>query len=187
MGVCGGGRAGEGSAAAGSGHQRCAGPVPFPPPVSPVWAMHVGLFRCFELVYVVGIESDLLRLRTLYRGERVYVFRTPHNPAGAQALFSEYLRRLRQLEAAPEWYHALSSNCFTNMVDLLRNSLLRDAWPDVTLVRVPTAWLIAHPRTRHTPPGPPSFRKTALPLPPPPPARRSLCGPGLASGSHPQR
>ena len=37
-----------------------------------------------------------------------------------------------QLAVAPEWYHALTSNCFTNVVDMMHHTLLRKTWPHVT-------------------------------------------------------
>ena len=41
-----------------------------------------GLFRQFELIYIVGDERDLVRLRTNYRqGEEVYLFRLTGSPA----------------------------------------------------------------------------------------------------------
>lgn len=55
------------------------------------------LFRCFELVYVVGDESDLIRLRTCFRDERVYVFRCPVDVQGAQLLLRSYSARINKV------------------------------------------------------------------------------------------
>jgi hypothetical protein len=75
-------------------------------------------------------------LLNLHRAEHVYLYRAPVDIPGAQALLRKYLLRIRELHRHPEWYNALTSNCFTNMVDLLRNTLLRRWWPDVTLAMI---------------------------------------------------
>lgn len=73
-----------------------------------------GLFRQFELAYVVADERDVVRLRTNYRqGEDVYLYRLRATPAQARTLFLDYLRRANQLHENPEWYNALTGNCTT--------------------------------------------------------------------------
>jgi hypothetical protein len=47
-----------------------------------------GFFRQYELIYVVADERDVVRLRTNYRGEDVYLYRLdstrpPHTPGGS--------------------------------------------------------------------------------------------------------
>jgi hypothetical protein len=75
-----------------------------------------GLFRQFELVYVVGDERDLVRLRTNYRkGEDVYLFRLNGKPEQARQLLLEYLHRLNSLRQEPEWYSAITQNCTTSI------------------------------------------------------------------------
>ena len=39
------------------------------------------LFKQFELIYVVGNERDLVRVRTNYRNETVYLYRLNSSPA----------------------------------------------------------------------------------------------------------
>lgn len=71
-----------------------------------------GLYRQFELSYVVADERDVIRLRTNYRqGEEVYLYRlnSPH----ARASFLEYIRTVNELHAAPRWYNAITDNCTT--------------------------------------------------------------------------
>jgi hypothetical protein len=75
-----------------------------------------GLFRQFELVYVLADERDLVRLRTNYRqGEDAYLFRLKGSPEQARQLLLEYLRRLNSLRQQPEWYSALTHNCTTSI------------------------------------------------------------------------
>jgi len=75
-----------------------------------------GLFRQFELIYIVGDERDLVRLRTNYRqGEEVYLFRLTGSPQKARAFFLDYVRRVNDLHRRPEWYSAITHNCTTSI------------------------------------------------------------------------
>jgi hypothetical protein len=74
-----------------------------------------GFFREFELIYVVGDERDLVRLRTNFRGEQVYLYRLNTDPAVARQVLLGYLEAVNRLKQRPEWYNALTSNCTTNI------------------------------------------------------------------------
>ncbi len=75
-----------------------------------------GLFRQFELIYVVGDERDLVRLRTNYRkGEDAYLYRLRGPPEKVRKFFLDYLRRLNSLHQRPEWYSAITHNCTTSI------------------------------------------------------------------------
>ena len=74
-----------------------------------------GFFRQYELTYVIGDERDLVRLRTNYRGEQVYLYRLNTDPATARLVFLDYLKQINRLRTHPEWYNALTSNCTTNI------------------------------------------------------------------------
>lgn len=60
-------------------------------------------------------ERDLVRLRTNYRNEDVYLYRLAFNREVAGAVFLEYLRQINRLFGRPQWYNALLSNCTTNI------------------------------------------------------------------------
>jgi hypothetical protein len=75
-----------------------------------------GLFRQFELTYVIADERDLVRLRTNYRkGEEVYIYRIQAPPSKVRTVFLDYLQRANSLRAKPVWYNALTSNCTSNI------------------------------------------------------------------------
>lgn len=74
-----------------------------------------GFFRQFELTYVIGDERDLVRLRTNFRGEQVYLYRLTTDLAVARLVFLDYLKQVNRLRDQPEWYNALTSNCTTNI------------------------------------------------------------------------
>ena len=75
-----------------------------------------GFFRQYELIYVVADERDLVRLRTNYRqGETVYLYRIQGTKAFFRSLFLDYMHYVNHLNASPEWYNALMSNCTTQI------------------------------------------------------------------------
>jgi hypothetical protein len=73
----------------------------------------LGFFRQFELVYVLADERDVVRLRTNYRGERVFLYRLATSRAGARALLEQYLDEANTLAREPAWYNAFTDNCTT--------------------------------------------------------------------------
>ena len=91
-----------------------------------------GLYRQFELIYVVADERDVIRVRTNYRhGEDIYLYRTTMTPAQARERFHEYLRSLNEIRDHPRWYNAITTNCTTS---------IRDQHP--TAERIPWDWRI---------------------------------------------
>lgn len=81
-----------------------------------------GFFRRYELIYVVGDERDLVRVRTNYRRpeEQVYLYRTRAGPAAARRLFLEYVKKIDELKERPEFYNTLTTNCTTDVWLLAR-------------------------------------------------------------------
>jgi hypothetical protein len=74
------------------------------------------LFKQFELIYVVGDERDIVRVRTNYRDEDVFLYHLNISPADARRLFLVYLKRINELADHPEFYHLLSNSCTINII-----------------------------------------------------------------------
>ncbi len=72
-------------------------------------------FKQAELIYVVGEERDVVRVRTNYRNEMVYLYHVKVRPEGARWLFLNYLTEINRLATQPEFYHLLRNNCTTNI------------------------------------------------------------------------
>ena len=75
-----------------------------------------GFFRQYELIYIFADERDVLRLRTNYRNEDVYVYRTRVGPAAARKIFMSYADAANELYERSEFYNALTSNCVTSII-----------------------------------------------------------------------
>ena len=78
---------------------------------SPLW----GLFRAYELMYVMGDERDIVRVRSNIRHERVYMYRVCLPVERVRVLFVDYLERAEAIARRPEWYNSITSNCTTNL------------------------------------------------------------------------
>ena len=74
-----------------------------------------GFFRQYEIYYVVADERDVVRLRTTFRGEHVYLYRLATPPDQARAVLSDYLAEINRLAEHPAWYNALLHNCTTTI------------------------------------------------------------------------
>jgi len=96
-----------------------------------------GLFRQYELVYVVADERDAIRLRTNYRRdppEDVYIYRANASSWDVRRLFKEYMERINALRTQPEFYNTLTTNCTTN--------IWMNAEVNRVAGRVPLSWKI---------------------------------------------
>jgi hypothetical protein len=86
------------------------------PEVGEGYSPIASLFKQYELIYVVGEERDLVRLRTNYRDEEVFLYHLTISPEAARRLFLVYIGRINELYDKAEWYHLLSNSCTINIV-----------------------------------------------------------------------
>jgi hypothetical protein len=86
-----------------------------------------GLYRQYTLIYVVADERDCIRLRTNYRREDVYLYRTLASPAQARERFLEYIKAMNALHEHPRWYNEVTTNCTTS-IRTQRSVKLRAPW-----------------------------------------------------------
>ena len=78
-----------------------------------------GLFKQYELIYVVGDERDLIGLRTTYRKdppEDVYLYRVRGPIENLRRFFMDYIRQINALAERPAFYNTLTTNCTTNLL-----------------------------------------------------------------------
>ncbi len=80
-----------------------------------------GVARQFELIYLLGDERDLIPLRTNYRRVEVFIYRTIFSPEQSRDLLVDILQRANKLHDEPEFYHTLTNNCTTNLVNHFNN------------------------------------------------------------------
>ena len=75
-----------------------------------------GLFKRYELMYVVGDERDLIGQRAAYGTDRVYLYPIKAKPEQMRAMLLSMLERSNRLRDHPEFYNTLTNNCTSNVI-----------------------------------------------------------------------
>jgi hypothetical protein len=75
-----------------------------------------GLLKQYELMYVVADERDVIRLRTNYRHDDVFLYPVRATAEQRRRLFVSMLERANRLREHPEFYNTLTNTCTTNIV-----------------------------------------------------------------------
>ncbi|HAO64355.1 TPA: hypothetical protein DCQ44_00030, partial [Candidatus Taylorbacteria bacterium] len=75
-----------------------------------------GLFRHFELMYVIADERDVIQLRSNFRKDNVYLYPIKTTPEKIQKMFLEMIQRANSLKQKPEFYNTITNTCTTNLV-----------------------------------------------------------------------
>lgn len=75
-----------------------------------------GILNQFEMMYVIGSENDLIKLRTHYRKNEVYMYPINTPKEKISALFRTMLIRADKLSREPEFYNTLWNNCTTSIL-----------------------------------------------------------------------
>lgn len=75
-----------------------------------------GLLRQYEMTYVVADENDVVKLRTNYRRDPVYLYPIRTDRAKLRAVLRDMLGRANQLAAHPEFYNTLTNTCTSSLV-----------------------------------------------------------------------
>ncbi|MDB5259470.1 MAG: hypothetical protein JWO73_678 [Candidatus Taylorbacteria bacterium] len=75
-----------------------------------------GLFNRYDLMYVIADERDVVKLRSNYRKDLVYVYPMRATQEKARALFTDMVERSNDLRDHPEFYNTVTNTCATNIV-----------------------------------------------------------------------
>ena len=75
-----------------------------------------GLFNQYELMYVIADERDVIKLRSNYRKDLVYVYPISAPKEKMKSLFVDMLERANYLRDNPEFYNTITNTCTTNIV-----------------------------------------------------------------------
>jgi hypothetical protein len=76
----------------------------------------LGLLKRYELMYVIADERDVLKLRSNFRKDDVYLYPIRTTAERRREMFVEMLERANQLAERPEFYNTLTNTCTTNIV-----------------------------------------------------------------------
>lgn len=75
-----------------------------------------GILNQFELQYVIASESDVIKVRTNYRQNQVYMYPIDVPKEKIQQLFRSMIMRADKLNREPEFYNTLWNNCTTSIL-----------------------------------------------------------------------
>ncbi len=75
-----------------------------------------GLFRKYEIIYVIGDEEDILGVRSGVRQNVVQLYPLKAAKPQLKALFMDIMERVNGIHQRPEFYHTLRNNCTNNLV-----------------------------------------------------------------------
>ena len=75
-----------------------------------------GLFRTYELIYVLGDERDLIGRRAVFDGTPVYLYPIQAPRETIREVFVDMVERINRLRDQPEFYNTLTNNCTSNLI-----------------------------------------------------------------------
>ncbi len=91
-----------------------------------------GLFRRYEVMYVLATEEDVLMLRTNYRKDTVRLYPIKADKEKMKAVLLSMLEHANYLKEHPQFYHTIFNNCATNIVKHVRKFSEKDIpWWDL--------------------------------------------------------
>ncbi len=79
-----------------------------------------GLFKQYELIYILGDEKDLLRLRTNYRREEVFLYPINMDKETVRKVFNVIMERVNSIASEPEFYNTLTQSCLSSLMGDLK-------------------------------------------------------------------
>lgn len=82
----------------------------------------------FEIQYVIASEFDVIKLRTNYRKNQVYMYPIDTSKEKIQTLFRSMMIRADKFTREPEFYNTLWNNCTTTILQHA-NALRKDKIP----------------------------------------------------------
>ena len=75
-----------------------------------------GIFNQYELIYVLADERDLIRLRTNFRKEEVFLYRVRVSQKALRKAFVKIVKRAAGLHTRPRFYNTVKQNCLTTLL-----------------------------------------------------------------------
>ena len=77
----------------------------------------LGLLNAYEIVYMIGDEEDLIKLRANYRKDTVILYPMQASEEEVQKLFVSVMQRAKSLSKHPEFYNTITNTCTTSILE----------------------------------------------------------------------
>lgn len=88
----------------------------------------LGLYRRYGQMMIIGTPEDLLDLRSKYRGETLYLYRTIAGGEVLRRIFCRVLKDAEKLQSQPEFYNSLTENCTTGLLNAINQEDSLRGW-----------------------------------------------------------
>lgn len=79
-----------------------------------------GIYRQYEIIFILATEEDVFQLRTNHRHEDVFLYPTTTSREQASILLADLLRRSAELKTHPRFYNTLTFNCMSSLFPSIR-------------------------------------------------------------------
>lgn len=76
-----------------------------------------GLFRAYEIIYILADERDVIGLRSHIEGNRVLLYPLQLAPEEGAVLLRTLLQEADEIIRSPRFYNTLTDNCITGITD----------------------------------------------------------------------
>ena len=88
----------------------------------------LGIYRRYGQMMLFGTPEDLFDLRSVYRGETFYCYRTNARGEVLKRIFLRVIERAARLERKAEFYNSLTENCTTGLLDAISEEAVVRGW-----------------------------------------------------------
>jgi len=75
-----------------------------------------GLFKMYEIMYVIADERDVIRLRTNFKKDHVYLYPLKFPPEESRKLLVDMLVEANKLNDKPQFYNTITRNCTVSLI-----------------------------------------------------------------------
>ena len=80
-----------------------------------------GFFKQFELIYVLGNQNDIVKVRTNFRGEDTFMYPMTLTPEQSRQFLTSLLNAADSLRKNPKFYNTIGQNCTTTLINHLND------------------------------------------------------------------
>lgn len=87
-----------------------------------------GLYKQFNIIYILADEEDLFALRTTYRKEDMYLYRINIGRDDLKKAFLGFVEKINGFHSRPRYYNTVTANCTTELVDTFKDYLGVRRW-----------------------------------------------------------
>lgn len=97
-----------------------------------------GLFKNFELIYIIADEGDIMRLRPLHHKDNVYIYPLKIKKKKIKKIFLDIMTKVNKIEQKSEFYNTFTNSCVTNIFKHIK---------EAGAIEIPKSWKFYFPST----------------------------------------